>query len=262
MNGHTYLITGGASGIGLATARTLAAQGAKLALWDRDAAALETAARELSAIACVVDVTDEAAVAAALRDTLSASGGSLNGVIHSAGVLRTGRFETVEPSAYRRMVEINLFGTINIAHAAFAALKAARGSLILLGSVSSYYGGAEFSVYGATKAAVLNLGQSLRIEWAEYGIHVGVVSPHFTETPMLAEARRTPLVGLRSPFTEVCTPEQIATAIVRGIEQRAFMIYPSWRSALIFHVSRYADAIAGRLMAQAWHDARRQAQSR
>lgn len=248
-----YLITGAASGIGLATARALAARGARLALWDRNADAVEAVADDLKAVtfrACDVSLTD--VVPRHWAATLDKLGG-LRGVVHSAGVLRTGLFDALDPHQHRAIVEVNLIGTINVAHAAMPALRASRGSLILLGSTSGFYGCPEYSTYGATKAAILNLAQTLQIEAAPHGVHIGVANPLFVNTPMIAETGgRSRLLEQASPFNHTYQPEQVAAALLKGIERREFMIWVGRRPRLVYLLTRYADFLSGRLMARTW----------
>lgn len=234
-----FIVTGAASGIGLATARLLHHQGARLALWDQSAEALEQVATELSACACPVDVSQPASVRAAMEASLAFLG-SLDGVIHAAGILRAGEFEQIEVDAQRRIIEVNLFGTINVAFAALPALRQSRGSLIMLASASAFYGSPEYAAYGATKAGVLSFAQSLRVELAGTGVHVGIVCPLFVSSPMLKGYNGdTHMIRSRSPFFEIRPPEAIAPVIMAGIVRRQFMIFPGWRTRLLFMMSRY-----------------------
>lgn len=251
--GQGYVITGAASGIGLATARTLKQRGAILSLWDQNAAALDAVKSELGDVhSLVVDVTNATAVRSGMAEAAGQLG-EIHGVIHAAGILHTGLFEEVAIEIHRRTIEVNLFGTLAVAHAAIPHLKPTRGSLMLFGSSSAFYGSPEYSSYGATKAAILNLAQVLRIELADSGVHVGVVNPLFVSTPMFhAEHGQSRLSASQSPFTHVYTAEQVAEAVVRGIERRQFMIWVGWRPRLIFWISRYGSLISGWIMARTW----------
>lgn len=234
-----YIVTGAASGIGQASARLLRARGARLALWDCDADGLQKTAAELDAQAFTVDVSDTAAVVAAVERSVDVLGG-LDGVLHCAGILRARVFEHIPISDQRRMVEVNLTGTLAVAYAALPRLRQSRGSLTLLSSLSAFYGAPEYAVYGATKAAVLSFGQALRVELAGSGVHVGVVCPLFVNTPMLSGYNGdTHLMRSRSPLFNTSEPEQVAAVILRGIERRAFMIFPGWRTRMIFWITRY-----------------------
>lgn len=252
-NGKRYVVTGGASGIGFEVAKLLHRRGAQVALWDNNRERLQTAVEtEASALVCVVDVTDPAQIDAATQ-TLIAHWGGIDGVIHCAGIAKVGVFSDHSVEQFRRVVEVNLFGTIATAHTFIPYLKTSHGSLILLASVSGFYGSPEFAVYGATKAGILNFAQALRIELHGTGVHVGIVCPHFVDTALYrAEALDARLAQARSPLVELKTAAQIAPSILRGIERGAFMIYPSWRARLIFTTSRYLHAFSHRAMLQTW----------
>src|SRR5690349_17179945 len=123
---HSFIITGAASGIGLATARLLQEAGAQLALWDSNAESLDQVGKALGAQTTVVDVTCEDQVQDAVSRA-AARFGAIHGVVHAAGILRTGRFEQIPMTTHRRMVEVNLIGTLLVTHATLPALIATRG---------------------------------------------------------------------------------------------------------------------------------------
>jgi len=238
-----FIVTGGASGIGLATARLLKANGAKLVLWDQNAEALTKAADELGAKAFPLDISRPENVETAMRESLSPLGG-LHGVVHAAGILRAGTFDQIDIHEQRRMIEVNLIGTLNIAHAVLPHLSQSRGSLVMLASSSAFYGPPEYAAYGASKAGILSIAQSLRIELAGSGVHIGVVSPLFVKTPMIDGYNgNTRLIRSRSPFFDLRPPEFIAPYILNGIARRQFMIFPGWRTRLLYWMSRYGSAI-------------------
>lgn len=244
MQNKTFIITGAASGIGLATARLLHQRGARLALWDQNAAALEPVAAELSGLACSVDVRDGESVQSVLVKSLAHFGNRLDGVIHAAGILRTDEFTEIERQAQQQMIEVNLIGTLNVAHAVLPHLRESRGSLVMMASASAFYGSPEYAIYGATKAAILSFAQSLRVELAGSGVHIGVVCPLFVASPMLAGYNgATHLIRSRSPFFETRSPASVAQMIVTGIERRQFMILPGWRTRLLFGMSRFCHPL-------------------
>ncbi|MBI5666479.1 MAG: SDR family oxidoreductase [Chloroflexi bacterium] len=250
---RNFIVTGAASGIGLATARLLKQRGARLALWDRNAEALEQAARELDARAMCADITLADDVQAAIDESTSYLG-ALNGVVHSAGVLHAATFHDAPLEAHRRTVEVNLIGTINVAYAALPLLKESRGSLVLVASTAAFYGPPEYTSYGASKAGVLNFAQALRVELAGTGVHVGVVCPLFVSSPMLHGYNgNTRLLRSRSPLVDVRPPEAVASAILDGIARRRFMIWPGWKPRLIFWLSRYASALGHPLSVMTYH---------
>jgi short-subunit dehydrogenase len=255
--GRHYVITSGASGIGLETARMLKTRGASVTLWDINEETLLKAGRELNTPTCHVDVSEPAAVAGAMRAAVE-SGGLLHGVIHSAAILRTGLFAGSDVETQARMVAVNLTGTIAVAHAALPYLTQTGGALVLLASIGAFYGGPEFATYNATKAAVLSLAQALRIELMGSGVTVTAVCPNFVATPMLDERnRQARLVHAKSPLREITTPDKIAATILRGIERREPLVIPGWRARAIYRLSRYGAFAAHRVMTRAWRNAER-----
>lgn len=248
--GRRCVITGGGSGIGLETARLLAAKGAQPLLWDLDAAALAAAAAELSVPTQVLDVTDADAVAQAME--AAAGDGGLQGVIHCAGLSQVGMLAGTDLAAARRVIDVNLFGTVAVAQAALPHLQHSGGSLVLVASVAAFYGAPDWTVYGASKAAILNLAQGLRIETAGTGVHVAVICPHFADTPMYRRhSVRSRQAHRRSVFVELQGPEVVAAAILRGMERRQFMLWTGWRPRVIFWLTRYANWLAHPLMSSA-----------
>lgn len=247
-----FLITGAAEGIGLATAQALKAKGARLTLWDMNATVAERA-QALDADCAIVNVTDEAQVTQAMQAI-----GTLDGVIHCAGIARTGLFDQVPLAQHKLVLDVNVYGSMVVAHAALPKLKQSRGALVLIASVSGFYGVPEYSSYASGKAAVLNFAQGLRIELEGSGVYIGVVNPHFVDTALYQNhITKTALSRGNSLFIEVKTPPEIAQSIVHGIEHRHFMIRTGWRSTLIFRLTRYANFMAHPLMGDTYRRAAR-----
>jgi len=238
------IITGAASGIGLATARLLAAQASDLFLWDINEADLKRVGDELNMATAVVDITDNQKI----KETLSGVD-SLAAVIHCAGIIFTGLVEEIPIEKQQQLVAVNLTGTINMAYAAIPHLKQSKGSLIMMSSTSAFYGPPEFAAYGATKAGVLGLAQALRVELEPAGVHVGVVCPFFVQTPMIDEGEKTKLYGR---FGVAHTPEQVAQAIVKGMTKRKFMIWPSRNPAFFHWLSHLGYPLSHRFMRWFW----------
>lgn len=250
MNGFAdchFIVTGAASGIGLATARLLHDQGAQLTLWDIDAERLTEVGQALGVETAVLDVTQPEAVTQAMARAVAAAG-PLSGLIHSAGVIRTGPFADVSLNDHQRIIAVNLLGSLNVAHAAIPHVRSTRGSLVFLSSISAFYGPPEYTSYGASKAGVLNFAQALRLELEEDGIHVGVVCPAFVDTPMLM----TQNTRLFRRFGVAHHPEQVATTILRGMKQRRFMLWPSRNPAFFHFLSKAGYPLGHALMRLFW----------
>jgi NAD(P)-dependent dehydrogenase (short-subunit alcohol dehydrogenase family) len=182
------LITGASSGIGRATALRLAMLGVRVALAARTASALEEAAAEAGrhggqALALPTDVTDAEQCRRAVEAAVGRFG-RLDLLICCAGVSMRSRFEETDLAAMERLMRVNFFGTLYPTYHAVPAIKATRGSLVALSSLVGKRGTPTYSIYGASKFAVQGLYESLRLELAPAGVHVGVVSPGHVGTPL------------------------------------------------------------------------------
>jgi 3-oxoacyl-[acyl-carrier protein] reductase len=193
MRGRGAIVTGGAAGIGLAVARRLADSGARVALWDRDGEALARAQQEIGvAHGCVVDVTSEAAVAAA-RDASIAALGRVDALVCSAGI--TGPNTTVENyplAAWQQVIDVNLTGVFLCNRALIAHMRAhdggkGYGRIVNIASIAGKEGNPNASAYSASKAAVIALTKSLAKELATTGIRVNCVTPAAVKTGMFSQ---------------------------------------------------------------------------
>lgn len=241
-----FLVTGGASGIGLATARLLQAQGAQVWLWDVNPAGLQAISAEFNGRVAQVDITQPEQIAQALTQIE----GALQGVIHSAGVLATGLLQEIPLARQTAVIQVNLIGTLNIAHAVLPKLAQTKGSLIFLSSTSAFYGPPEYAVYGATKAGVLNMAQALRHEVEKEGIHIGVVVPSYVDTPM--NSAHNPGRKLYNRLGLAHTAEDVAQAIGRGLEKRPFYIWPSWQPHFFAFLNHVFHPFAPFIMRWLW----------
>jgi len=188
MQGRAAIVTGGAAGIVLAIARRLKSSGARISLWDRDAAALESAARELGARVERVDVTSESEVTAAFAASVAAYG-RVDALVCSAGI--TGPNTTVEKyslTAWREVIDINLTGVFLCNRAAIAHMTANEyGRIVNIASIAGKEGNPNASAYSASKAAVIALTKSLGKELAKTGVRVNCVTPAAVRTGMFAQ---------------------------------------------------------------------------
>jgi len=175
LRGARLYVVGGTNGIGEAIATAATEEGASV----------EVDGRRLGLD--VRDYDDVAAHVAAAADRL----GGLDHVICTAGVLRVGRAIELSPADLAEVIDVNVGGSLNVARAAYEALRESRGSLTLFASSSFTLGRPNYVAYSASKAAVVNLAQGLAEEWVDDGIRVNAVSPERTDTPM----RRTAFPG-------------------------------------------------------------------
>ncbi|MCL2655312.1 MAG: SDR family oxidoreductase [Coriobacteriia bacterium] len=232
------LITGGTSGIGLATARLYAARGASVAVVGRDRARLDAVAEELGAVPVQCDVADEAALGEALTAYVEACGVP-DVVINAAGIVGVGEFVDLDPTLYRATIETDLMGTVAVCRF-FAPLMIKRGSghIANVASVAGYMGIYGYSAYSAAKFAVMGLSEALRFELKPHGVCVHVLCPPDTETPGFAEeVRQRPAATAKiSGNLKPVSPEYIAQKLVRGIDRGKYYIVPGALSKFYFRL--------------------------
>jgi NAD(P)-dependent dehydrogenase (short-subunit alcohol dehydrogenase family) len=185
------LVTGGASGLGLASARALAAVGRPVALWDLQAERAQQAAKELAAesgvrtFAAGVDVRDPKAIAVALAATRAALP-SLGGFVHAAGTVDTGSLDGVTPESWDSGIAVHLRALVLIAQALLPDLRANPGSAIVaFASINATLGNAANPIYSAAKGGVLSVVRSLADRLARDGVRINSISPGQIHTPML-----------------------------------------------------------------------------
>lgn len=175
LEGKTAVVIGAASGIGLALARRLKAEGMQLVLADFDREALDSAAAELDAFAVLTDIRDPASVQF-LADQAAARFGTIHLLCSNAGVSRMAGVERLTLQDWRWLFDVNLFGAVNAVSAFLPILKASpEGAHILFtASLSSFYPTRAQAAYGATKYALAALGETLALELQAEGARVGV----------------------------------------------------------------------------------------
>lgn len=210
----SILIAGGASGLGEATARALAAAGANIVILDLNAERGQILAQELGPNARFApgSVSDEAAVQAAI-DRAQAEFGGLGAAVNCAGIATPGRVlgrsGPLPLAEFRKVVEINLIGTFNVLRLAAAAMQAnepdengQRGVIVNTASIAAYDGQVGQAAYAASKGGVVGLTLSAARDLAQWGIRVVTIAPGLFDTPLLAglpEAARQSL-GAQVPF--------------------------------------------------------------
>lgn len=185
------IVTGGASGIGLASAHALAAVGRPVAIWDingerADAAAAEIAAAHgVATCACAIDLRNVAAYAATV-DRSRAAMGSIGGLVHGAGIVDTGSLEGVTEDSWAAGIDTHLRPLALLTKALLPHLNAQPGSAIVaIASINATLGNAMNPIYSAAKAGMLGLVRSLADRLAADGIRINAVSPGMVHTAML-----------------------------------------------------------------------------
>ena len=234
ISGAAALVSGGASGLGRATATALAAAGAKVALLDINGAAAEAAAKELGGIGLACDVTSaegtEAAVAAA-RDRH----GPARIVVNCAGIGRAGRIIDRDGKAmpleqFQQVIAVNLIGSFNLLRIAAVDMAGLdpladgeRGIILMTASIAAYDGQIGQAAYSASKGGIVGLTLPAARELARYGIRVAAIAPGVFATPMLAglpEAAQTSLAA-GVPFPQrLGRPEEYAALALHIVGNR------------------------------------------
>lgn len=214
------IVTGGASGIGLATAEHLIEKGWKVAIFDANAAAVEAArkafGRSRDMRAGVLDVTDERAVERAAAETAEAFGG-ITGVVNCAGIALDRPSLETTPEQFRKILDVNVVGTFLVSKAVARIMKGGKGgSIVNMGSISGLRGSKGRVAYGASKGAIVTLTQVMANELARHAIRVNAIAPGPVETPMIAKLHTDAdrrLYGRFVPMRRYAKPGEIATAV-------------------------------------------------
>jgi NAD(P)-dependent dehydrogenase (short-subunit alcohol dehydrogenase family) len=214
------VVSGGASGFGRACAQALCEAGRPVAVWDRDGHGAEAVAKQVAAdtgvntIGIGIDVTDSSAFADAI-DRSRAALGSLGGLVHSAGTVRSDNIGTLDESGWDFVLNVNLRAEALLVQALLEDLRGAVGAAVVgIASIEAVVGNAAIPAYCASKAGLLGLTRSMAQQLAADGIRVNAVCPGFIDTPMLGvagEGRRR--MAAECPMKRLGEPRDIAKAV-------------------------------------------------
>jgi 2-dehydro-3-deoxy-L-rhamnonate dehydrogenase (NAD+) len=215
--GRNAIITGGASGLGLATAKRIVREGGRVSLWDCNSAALEKARNAIGADHIeTIDVTDAMAVAQAAQATALAVG-KIDILVVSAGITgATAPVHEYSIESWKQVVDINLNGLFYCCRAVVPLLLAnGYGRIINIASVAGKEGNPNASAYSATKAGVIGFTKSLGKELATRGILVNCVSPATFDSPMLEQLPASQIDYMRSkiPTGRLGDPTEVAAMV-------------------------------------------------
>jgi NAD(P)-dependent dehydrogenase (short-subunit alcohol dehydrogenase family) len=214
-DGLAALVTGGASGIGLATARLLSAEGARVAV-------LDLAGSGPDGMAYVrADISDDVSVRAAVATAVSALGG-LDVLVNNAGIGAQGGVEDNSDDEWRRVLEVNVLGLVRVTRAALPALRSsAHAAIVNVCSIAATAGLPQRALYSASKGAVLSLTQAMAADLLPEGIRVNAVNPGTADTPWVGRlldrapdpAAERAALAARQPHGRLVTAEEVAAAV-------------------------------------------------
>ncbi|MFJ3825504.1 SDR family NAD(P)-dependent oxidoreductase [Streptomyces nodosus] len=214
-DGLSALVTGGASGIGLATARLLAAEGARVAVLDLQAAP------EGFAVHVRADIGDDTSVRAGIGAAVSALGG-LDILVNNAGIGARGGIEDNPDEEWHRVLDINVLGLVRVTRAALPALRAsAHAAVINISSIAATVGLPQRALYSASKGAVLSLTRAMAADLLPAGIRVNAVNPGTADTPWVSRlldqaddpAAEHAALAARQPHGRLVSADEVAAAV-------------------------------------------------
>ena len=258
------LVTGGSSGIGLATVRRLAARGARvsvIALEDSYMAALRADPPPLASLPLeAADVSRREEVEAAIARCVSAHG-PCDLLLTSAGIARPGYFHEIPIEVFERHMEVNYFGTLYSIRAVVPSMMARRrGTIAAISSTAGMISVFGYTAYGPSKYAVRGLCDVLRIELKPHGIHVACIFPSDVDTPQLAgeEPYKPAELHRISGTIKPIPPEQVADAILRGIRRQSPVIFTDAKTRMLAKVAGAAPGFTRLYMNTSTRLARRE----
>ena len=244
------LVTGGASGIGLATCWELVRQGARIAMLDMDEKNLETQQQifldqgyKILAIDC--DVTEEAACQSAINQVLKIFG-QIDILFNNAGITQRGLFEKTDTKVFKKVMDVNFFGSLYCTKAALPNLIQTKGIIIVNESIAGVAPLLARTGYSASKHALHGLFTSLRCELRHKGVHVMIVCPGFIRTNLQTRAlggNGKIATHAQTRVGKEDTPENVAKQIVKGILNKKSILVLTFMGKLGYLVSRLSPLL-------------------
>jgi NAD(P)-dependent dehydrogenase (short-subunit alcohol dehydrogenase family) len=265
LRGQVAIVTGGASGIGAALVRALAARGAAVVIADLDEASAKEVAATVNAgasgavSAAALDVRDADAVSDLVSRT-AAEHGRLDLMFNNAGIAVGGKVDELVLDHWNRVIDVNLRGVVHGVHAAYPLMLAqGSGHIVNTASLAGLVPGPMLAPYAAAKHAVVGLSLSLRAEAVTRGVRVSVVCPGFVDTPLLSRVNPdlpqtqtgADAVALARLTGRLYNSEALARDVLRGIARNRAVIVAPASARLAWRMTRYAPGISMRALTAA-----------
>ncbi|MEU8886383.1 SDR family oxidoreductase [Streptomyces sp. NPDC048442] len=216
--GLKALVTGGASGIGLAAAQLLAARGAQVAVLD-----LDPSGAQAPLLGFQADVADDASVRAGVAAAVEALGGGLDILVNNAGIGAAGTVEDNDDAQWHRVLDVNVLGMVRVSRAALPALReSAHAAIVNTCSIAATAGLPQRALYSASKGAVLSLTLAMAADHVREGVRVNCVNPGTADTPWVGRlldaaddpAAERAALNARQPMGRLVSADEVAAAIV------------------------------------------------
>jgi NAD(P)-dependent dehydrogenase (short-subunit alcohol dehydrogenase family) len=248
MKKERIVITGGGSGLGRALALEYAREGWRVAVLDRKRETAEAVAREVEAaggksLALACDVTDVDAVSHAAT-AIGRGWHGLDVLVNNAGIAGSGTLVDTPEEDWRQIIEVNLFGVVNTSRAFLPAMiRAGSGHVVNVASAAGFVSAPGMAAYNASKAAVISISESLRVELSAHGIGVSVACPSFFRTALLDDFRGSEdsrQFALKLMDKSPLSAEDVARYIRRGVGRKEFMLVPHADARRILLLKRLA----------------------
>jgi 3-dehydrosphinganine reductase len=250
LDGKNVVVTGGSYGLGKEIARSFVQEGANVYLIARDSAKLDAAVQELTSQVqrgrrvkgFAADVSDREAIFRAV-EAIALEGPGIDVLVNNAGIVIPGYFENIPVDAFETVVRTNYLGAVNTTKAALPhLLKQERSAISFTSSLVGHHGIFGYSTYGPTKAALINLAETIRAEMRGKGVQVSVLCPPDTDTPGLESEKkvRPPETNAISGSAREMPADEVAACFMRGFKAGKFMIICEFMGKLLYRLNGLA----------------------
>lgn len=251
------VVTGAASGIGAAVCKKFACEGAKIGLLDMDERGLRSFENELKAngteaISFKCDVTREKECESAIKKIIKHFGG-IDILVNNAGITQRGAFVDTQISVYKKVMDVNFFGSLYCTKAAIQSIISRKGQIIVIESIAGIAPLLGRTGYSASKHALHGLFTSLRTEIKDAGAHVMIVCPGFIKTNLQTRALGPDCKVTKRPQSTLGkqdTPENVANAIYKGAIKRKHLLVLTFVGKIGYWISRFAPIFYENQMAK------------